>query len=394
MKQDQLLAVEPKLWTNDAAFYEVNLAKDAVLVFAETGPITRDVAVAAIRRENEEGRRWQHVDFKDIRCVPISGDVALLTYRVFARWSNETSGNSAIASSLYVRRGGEWKLTFHQQTPMPAITRPRTLLTGIAMGESPRWRDDRLWFSDWGAQEIVAVDVDGNSEVVLRTSFELPFCIDWLPDGRLLVVAGRESRILRRERDGRLVLHADLSGVSDQGWNEIVVDGRGNTYVNGFPGVIALVRPDGSVQQVADGIAFPNGMAVTADNARLIVAESHGRRLTAFDIGDDGTLSDRRVWADLGAGAPDGICMDAENAVWYADVPNKRCVRVREGGEILETIDVDRGCFACMLGGAERKTLFIVATEWRGMEKMAEVARERTGLILAARAPASSAGWP
>ena len=132
-----------------------------------------------------------------------------------------------------------------------------------------------------------------------------------------------------------MVSHADLRVVSDKGWNEIVVDGRGNTYVNGGPG-IALVAPDGSPRQVAEGIAFPNGMAVTPDNATLIIAESHGKKLTAFDIGADGTLSNRRVWADLGGGVPDGICIDAENAVWYADVPNKSCVRVREGGGVAD----------------------------------------------------------
>jgi len=190
-----------------------------------------------------------------------------------------------------------------------------------------------------------------------------------------------------------LVSHADLRVVSDKGWNEIVVDGRGNTYVNGGPG-IALVAPDGSPRQVAEGIAFPNGMAVTPDNATLIIAESHGKKLTAFDIGADGTLSNRRVWADLGGGVPDGICIDAENAVWYADVPNKSCVRVREGGEVLQTINLDRGCFACMLGGVGRRTLFMIAAEWRGMEKIAEVARARTGQVLTAKAPAPGVGWP
>ena len=156
--------------------------------------------------------------------------------------------------------------------------------------------------------------------------------------------------------------HADLNGLSARGWNEIVVDGRGNAYVNGpgfdvfagaafAPGLIALVTPKGAVRQVADGVAFPNGMAVTPDNATLIIAESYANRLTAFDIAADGSLSNRRVWADLGDGGPDGICLDAEGAVWYADVPNKRCVRVREGGEVLQTIALDRGGFACMLGG-------------------------------------------
>ena len=269
-----------------------------------------------------------------------------------------------------------------------------TLLIGLAMGESPRWHENRLWFSDWGAQEIVAVDLDGNREVVVRTPFGLPFCIDWLPDGRLLIVSGRECLLLRRELDGSLVRHADLRGLSDRAWNEIVVDGRGNVYINGGPGIIALVAPDGSARQVADRIAFPNGMAVTPDNATLIIAESHGKRLTAFDITQDGSLSNRRVWADLGSGVPDGICIDADKAVWYGDVPNKRCVRVREGGAVLQTINLDRGCFACMLGGMGNRTLFLIATEWRGMESIPEVARARTGQVLTAEAPAPGVGWP
>ncbi len=269
----------------------------------------------------------------------------------------------------------------------------QTLLTGLAIGESTRWHQGRLWFSDWGAQEIVAVDVAGNTEVLVRVPFGLPFCIDWLPDGRLLVVSGREGLVFRKEVDEALVTHADLRRLS-LGRNEIVVDGRGNTYVNGGPGIIALVAPDGSVQQVADAIAFPNGMAVTADNSTLIIAESHGRRLTAFEVGADGSLSKRRVWADLGSGVPDGICIDADNAVWYGDVPNKRYVRVREGGEVLQTIHLDRGCFACMLGGADKRTLFLIATEWRGMENIPEVARARTGQVLTVEARAPRVGWP
>jgi len=270
----------------------------------------------------------------------------------------------------------------------------KTLLTGLAMGESPRWHEDRLWFSDWGAQEIVVADLDGTREVVLRTPFGLPFCIDWLPQGPLLIVAGRESRLVRPASDGSLVLHADLRPLSDKVWNEIVVDGRGNAYVNGGPGIIALLTPDGAARRVADGIAFPNGMAVTPDNATLIIAESHGKRLTAFDIAADGSLSHRRVWAELGGGIPDGICVDADNAVWYGDVPNKRCVRVREGGRVLQTIELDRGCFACTLGGDGKRTLFMIAAEWRGMDNIAEVARARTGQVLCAAAPAPGVGWP
>jgi sugar lactone lactonase YvrE len=142
---------------------------------------------------------------------------------------------------------------------------------------------------------------------------------------------------------------------------------------------------------VADGIAFPNGMAVTPDNSTLIIAGSYGKRLMAFDIAGDGSLSNRRVWADVD-GAPDGICLDADGAVWYGAVPNQRCVRVREGGEVLQTINLDRGCFACMLGGADRRTLFLMAAEWRGSEKMAGGAR--TGQVLTAAAPARGVGWP
>jgi sugar lactone lactonase YvrE len=282
----------------------------------------------------------------------------------------------------------------------------QVLMTGIAFGESPRWGpDNRLWFADWGAQEVVAVDLEGRSEVIVRVDFpSFPMCIDWLPDGRLLIVSARDGRLLRRESDGPVVTHADLSGLADNGhpWNELVVDGRGNAYVNnqGFdfpggdfrPGTIALLAPDGAARLVADGIAFPNGMAVTPDNSTLIVAESYGKKLTAFDIAADGSLSEGRVWAELDDGVPDGICVDAESAVWYADVPNKRCVRVREGGEVLQTLSHDHGCFSCALGGADRRTLFVVAQEWHGTERMTDAAR--TGQVLIAEAAVPGAGWP
>jgi sugar lactone lactonase YvrE len=274
------------------------------------------------------------------------------------------------------------------------------LMKGLAFPESPRWHDGRLWFSDWGAHEVIAVDLDGQSEVIARVQ-SFPMCIDQLPDGRLLIVSSNDRLLLRMEPDGSLVTHADLTGFSDHAWNDIVVDGRGNAYVNniGFDfsgefasGILALVTPDGSARQVAEEVAFPNGMVVTPDNSTLILAESYGNKLTAFDISADGSLSNRRVWADLEGGAPDGICLDAENAVWYGDVPNKRCVRVREGGEVLQTIEHDRGCFACMLGGADRRTLFLLANEWRGPASMAD--GSRAGQVLTAEAPAPGAGWP
>jgi sugar lactone lactonase YvrE len=274
-----------------------------------------------------------------------------------------------------------------------AVPEIKTLLTGLAMGESPRWHQGRLWFSDWGAQEIIAVDLEGKHEVVLRVPFSLPFSIDWLPDGRLLVVSGREGLLLRREISGSLVTHADLTQLSSNVWDEIVVDGRGNAYIN-TGDAIALVTPEGSVRRVGDGGAFPNGMAVTPDNSTLIMAESHGKKLTAFDITANGDLSNRRVWADLHGGVPDGITIDSENAVWYADVPHNRCVRVPEGSGLLETVQLDRGCFACMLGGVHNRTLFMIVAEWRGMDKIPEVARARTGRVLTIEAPAPRAGWP
>ena len=282
---------------------------------------------------------------------------------------------------------------------MPEV---HTLMTGLVFGEQPRWHEGRLWFSDWGVPQVMAVDLEGNHEVILPGR-SFPLCVDWLPDGRLLVVSAREGLLLRREPDGSLVTHADLNGLSDPPpGNELVVDGRGNAYVNGggfdlmagedfAPGVVALATPDGSARRVADDIAFPNGMLVTPDST-LIVAETYAHRLTAFDIAADGGLSNRRVWADLHDGFPDGICLDAENAVWYADVPNRRCVRVREGGDVLQTIDLDRGCFACALGGPEKRTLFMMAQDWNGPEGMFE--EPRTGQVLMTQAPAAADGWP
>ncbi|HEY8717199.1 SMP-30/gluconolactonase/LRE family protein [Pengzhenrongella sp.] len=251
------------------------------------------------------------------------------------------------------------------------------LLEGVVFGESPRWHDGRLWFSDWGAHQVIVLGTDGSHEVV-ATVPSFPMCIDFLPDGRLLVVDSAQRRILRREPDGSLVPHADLSEVSEKPWNDIVVDDRGNAYVNniGFdfpggefaPGVVALVTPEGDVRQVADNVAFPNGMAITPDGGTLIVAESYADRLTAYDIAADGGLRNRRVWADTPGDHPDGICMDAQGAVWYADVGNKHCVRVRDGGAVLATVELDRGAFACALSRGEDPHLFVVGQNWGGPE--------------------------
>jgi sugar lactone lactonase YvrE len=287
---------------------------------------------------------------------------------------------------------------------MSSMVAPQTLVTGLNVSESPRWHDGRLWFCNWGAQEIVAVDLQGNKEVIADSPAPAGYSIDWLPDGRLLRTGYELSR---REPDGSFVTHADLSGLSDCGWNEIVVDGRGNIFVNsiGFnfgeeefrPGTIAVITPDGSARQVADGLAFPNGMVVSPDNKTLVVAESFTGNLTAFDIADDASLSNRRVWAALGGpGGGDGICMDAEGAIWasvlYENQPG--AWRVREGGEVLQRIDLDHACFACMLGGDDGQTLFMMVAEWWGVERMGELFGATTGKVLTVPAPAPHAGRP
>jgi sugar lactone lactonase YvrE len=268
----------------------------------------------------------------------------------------------------------------------------KVLLTDLVIGESPRWHDGRLWFCHWGPDEVIAIDTDGKSEVMLTAPAH---SIDWLPDGRLLIVS-KQGGLLRQEPSGELVPHLD----TDQGFNEIVVDGRGNIYLNsvGFDfmgflkgeaefgtGTISLVTPDGTVTEVADDIHFANGMVVTPDNRTLVISESFARRLTAFDITDDGSLGNRRIWADNVA--PDGITMDTEGAIWTS-VTDHDVSRVKEGGEVLETIELDRMSFACMLG---EDTLYVMAAQWNPDNPFGG---PRTGQVLAFPAPAPGVGWP
>jgi sugar lactone lactonase YvrE len=290
---------------------------------------------------------------------------------------------------------------------------PKVLLSGLAMPESARWHEGRLWFAHWGAGEIVAVDLNGTSEVITRHAPPaFGWSIDWLPDGRLLVT-GKE--LMRMEPDGSMVRHADLSSISTFGWNEIVVDGRDNIYVNsinfGFlageqpkSGMIALITPDGRARKVADNLSFPNGMVVTSDNSTLIVSESFTGRLLAFDIALDGSLSNRRVWAE-GRLGPDGICMDAEGAIWVQgadiravthrdDSPEGVVLRMREGGEVLQRIEYNKDMFSVMLGGPDGKTLFMLATEFRGSDKVKEVAEARIGEVVISHVSVPGAGWP
>jgi len=261
------------------------------------------------------------------------------------------------------------------------------LIDGLAFGESPRWHGGRLWLSDWAAGEVLAVDpAAGTREVVARVD-AFPFCLAFDDAGRLLIVTG-DGRLLRREDGGAVGPVADLSGLSEHALNELVRAPDGNLFVNGIgydmaagddpqEGFVAVVAPDGAARRVAEGLAFPNGMEVVDGGATLLVAESHASRITAFTIGRDGDLDGRRTWAEVPVSAPDGICVDPQGGVWYGDVPNQCAVRVAEGGEILDRIEADRGCFAVAL--APDRTLYLVTMRWGGEDG------ERTGQVVTAR---------
>ena len=272
------------------------------------------------------------------------------------------------------------------------MAEPTVLLSGLGIPESPRWHEGRLWFCNWIDRQVVAVDTDGRPEVMVvrdPDSHAMGYSIDWLPDGRLLTTG---DRVRRHERDGSVVT------VADQHANELVVDARGNIYINGAdfdfvgggapkPGYIKVVTPDGQLRQVAGDIQFPNGMVITPDGQTLIISESFAGRLTAFDIDGDGGLSGRRVFAD-GLG-PDGITMDAEGAIWVS-TGGFSVARVAEGGTVLQRIELaeNRAPFALMLGGPDRRTLFICTAEWRLADgHVANLERlttgPRTGEILA-----------
>ena len=275
------------------------------------------------------------------------------------------------------------------------MSETRVVTDGLGFPESTRWHEGCAWLCNWGAGEVLAVNDDGEREVAARLAPQtIPLSIDWLPDGRMLIVDGPQGRLLCQGPDGALKTFADLTAFGPPPFNELVVDAAGNAYVNGGPGKVVCVRPDGSMREVADGLRWPNGMALTGDGRTLVVADSHAEQLVAFDVAGDAALTGRRVWADLGY-APDGICADADGAVWVATVPGQRCVRVREGGEVLDTVAVDRGCFACMLGGADGRTLFIAAAHWHGMQAAMTEGPDWTGQLLAAPGqPAPHAGHP
>lgn len=287
----------------------------------------------------------------------------------------------------------------------------KVLAESIYFGEGPRWHEGRLWFSDFYAHAVKSVSLVGD----VRTEFEIddrPSGLGWMPDGSMLIVSMTKRQVLRRTPDGVISLHADLGHIADFHCNDMVVDAHGRAYVGNFGfnldaemaarGVesviadhptarLACIAPDGAVSIAAEDMHFPNGPVITPDGKTLIVGETLGGALTAFDIAADGTLSNRRAWASTWPRVPDGICLDAAGAIWIANPIAPECVRIAEGGEVLEVIDTSLPCYACMLGGDDGRTLFMLTAETSDSEKAAAAAK---GKLLVATVDVGRAGRP
>lgn len=284
--------------------------------------------------------------------------------------------------------------------PYPA---PTVVLDGLKFPEGPRWHDGRLWFSDMHARRVMAMDPTGQTSVVCEVENK-PSGLGFLQDGRLLVVSMADHRLLVLDRDLGLREVADISPFVGGDANDMVVDAFGRSYIGNFgfdfaggedfqTTTLVRVDPNGQACVVAEDLAFPNGAVITPDGKTLIVAETFGRRLTAFTVEEDGALAGRRTWADLGRATPDGICLDEEGAIWVASPTTAECLRVREGGEVLASVPMSegRGAYACMLGGDDRKTLYICTAE--GDEADRQAGRSR-GWIEQVRVDVPGAGLP
>ncbi len=283
------------------------------------------------------------------------------------------------------------------------MTQPRltTVLDGLAFGEGPRWHNGRLWFSDMHAHRVMATTEDGVAEVICEVP-DQPSGLGWDPHGNLLIVSMIDRRLVRLTADGSLAEVANLFDIAPWHCNDMVVSASGHAYIGNFgfdfdhgakPHRTNIVRvgPDGAVSEAAGELGFPNGMVITPDGATLVVGESFGGVLTAFDIASDGSLSNRREWAKLEGAVPDGICLDAAGAIWIACPLTGRVLRIAEGGEVLDEISCGRGAFACMLGGDDRRTLFVCTAEG---SNPAETVKTMTGRIEAARVDTPGAGLP
>lgn len=276
----------------------------------------------------------------------------------------------------------------------------RTLLDGLVFPEGPRWHQGRLWFSDMHDHWVKAVGLDGKVERIVEVP-EQPSGLGWLPDGRLLVVSMVDRRLLRLDTGG-LVEVANLFDMASFHCNDMVVDARGNAYVGNFgfdligqgpyhSGEIILVKPSGEARVVAADMAFPNGSVITPDGKTLIVGESAGMRFTAFDIAADGSLENRRIWAEVAPVVPDGSCLDAEGCIWVASPTTSEVARVREGGEIAARIPVSTHAYACMLGGPDLRTLFIATAASHDPE---QARRDRSARIEIVEVDVPGAGFP
>jgi sugar lactone lactonase YvrE len=284
------------------------------------------------------------------------------------------------------------------------------LAGGLHFAEGPRWHQGKLWFSDFYDHAVKTVDLEGvvETKVVLD---DQPSGLGWMPDGRLLIVSMHQRSVLRLEYD-TLVVHGELGHIATFHCNDMVVDAFGRAYVGNFGfdldaavtggnfaaelaaykgASIARIDPNGMIHTVATNLRFPNGMVVTPDGGTMIVAETLGRRLTAFDIGIDGSLTNQRSWAEFPSAAPDGICLDQDGAVWVADASGPRCIRVLEGGEVTDVVETSQPCYACMLGGPDGRTLFMLTCE----SSLPDIASSRrTGRIETTTVAVGHAGLP
>lgn len=284
---------------------------------------------------------------------------------------------------------------------MSSAKKPRILADGLIFPEGPRWHDGAFFFSDMHALDVIRLELDGTREVVAHVP-TCPSGLGWDPQGRLLIVSMQDHRLLRQEADGTLATVADFAHLATHLSNDMVVDRKGRAYIGNFgfdlhsgdkPATtnMVLVSEDGHVSEAAKDLSFPNGTVITPDGKTLIVGETFNSCLSAFDIAEDGSLANRREWARLEGAVPDGICLDAEGAIWVASPVSAEVIRLREGGEVLERIGVETQAFACMLGGEERKTLFVCTA--RGSDPEA-CKKERAGRIELFDVDVPGAGLP
>jgi sugar lactone lactonase YvrE len=276
----------------------------------------------------------------------------------------------------------------------------KVLLDGLMFTEGPRWHDGKLFFSDMHAHKVMSVDLEGKAQTIVEVP-TWPSGLGWLPDGRMLIVSMTDRKLLRLDPDG-LKTHADLDTLASFYCNDMVVDGKGRAYVGNFgydllsgepqkPAELILVNPDGSARVAADGFDFPNGTVISADGKTLVVGESMGHRLTAFNIQSDGSLTNRRPFADLGEAVPDGIALDAEGAIWVASPMSKELLRVRDGGAVAERLTFDTMPIACALGGSDRRTLFMLTSDSINPD---ECRAKKASKIWIKEVVVAGAGWP